>query len=65
MFAELLKIIAELLPMIHKDEAERIRERLEKLQKEREEKYAKLLKALDSGDIGAVNLLVSELLGSL
>lgn len=65
MFAELLKIIAELLPMIHKDEAERIRERLEKLKKEREEKYATLLKALDSGDIGAVNLLVSELLGSL
>jgi len=63
--AELLKIINELLPMLHKDEAEKIREKLDKLEKERKEKYEHLLKALNDGDIGVVNLLLAELLGEL
>jgi streptomycin 6-kinase len=65
MISELLKIISELLPMLHKDDAEKIQAKLDKLEKEREEKYARLLKALNDGDVGAVNLLLSELLGEL
>ena len=65
MIVELLKIISELLPMLHKDEAEKVREKLDKLEKEHKEKYAQLLKALNDGNVGAVNLLLSELLGEL
>ena len=65
MIAELLKIISELLPMLHKDEAEKIQSKIEKLEKERVEKYARLLKALNDGNVGAVNLLLSVLLGEL
>jgi formate dehydrogenase maturation protein FdhE len=65
MIAELLKIINELLPMLTKDEAEKIRQRLDKLQKEREETDALLAKAIEAGDFTAINLLVSALLGRL
>jgi hypothetical protein len=65
MIAELLKILAEILPMIHPDEQAKVRAKIEKLKKERDEKKKKALEAGEAGNIPALNLLLSELLDEL
>ena len=65
MIDELLKILAELLPMLHKDEAAKVQAKIEKLEKERDEKRKKALAAVEAGDVPALNLLLSELLDEL
>jgi formate dehydrogenase maturation protein FdhE len=65
MIAELLKILAELLPMIHPDERAKVQAKIEKLEKERDEKRKKALAAVEAGDIPALNLLLAELLDEL
>jgi len=63
--AELLKLLGEILPMIHPDEAERIRKRLEKLNEERKEVNEQLASAIKANDIDAINIIVSGILGEL
>ena len=65
MIAEILKLINELLPMIHPDEQAKVRAKIEKMEKERDEKRKKALAAGEAGDIPALNLLLSELLDEL
>jgi formate dehydrogenase maturation protein FdhE len=65
MIAELLKILADLLPMLHPDEQAKVQAKIEKMEKERDEKKKKALEALEAGDIPALNLLLSELLDEL
>ena len=65
MIAELFKILAELLPMIHPDEAAKIQAKIEKMEKDRDDKKKKVLAAVEAGDIPALNLLLSELLDDL
>jgi hypothetical protein len=65
MFAELLKIINQLLPMIHPDEAAKIQAKVDKLEKERDENWQKILVALEVWDIPTLNLLLAELLGDI
>ena len=63
MFAELLKIINQLLPLLHPDEAAKIQAKLDKLEKNYNENRQKLLAALEDNNIPALNLLLAELLG--
>jgi len=65
MIAELLKILAEFLPMLHKDEAEKIQAKIDAAEKERDEKRKKALAAVEAGDVSALNLLLAELLDEL
>ena len=65
MIAEILKLINELLPMIHPDEQAKVRAKIEKMEKERDEKRKKALAAVEAGDVPALNLLLSELLDEL
>ena len=65
MIAELLKILAELLPMLHPDEAAKVQAKIEKAEKERDEKRKKALAAVEAGDVPTLNLLLSELLDEL
>jgi hypothetical protein len=65
MIAELLKIISEILPHLLPDEAEKIQIKIDKAEKERDEKRKKALAAVETGDVPALNMLLSELLDEL
>jgi len=66
---ELIKIIAELIPMLHPDEAAKIQSRIEKLKEKRDVDYRKALEKLANiaapGAIAALNALFAELHDSL
>jgi formate dehydrogenase maturation protein FdhE len=65
MIAELLKLLNELLPMIHPDEAAKVQAKIEKMEKERDEKRNKALAAIRIGDVPTLNRLLAELLDEL
>lgn len=62
MIDELLKIILEILPMIHPDEAAKIQERIDKWRESYVKNKEALKTALETGDVPALNLLLGDLL---
>ena len=65
MIAELLKLINDLLPLLHPNEAAKVQTKMDRLEKDRIEKHKKALAAVEAGDVPALNLLLSELLDEL
>ena len=61
----ILQIILGLLPLLTKDEMDKITKEIEKLKKEHDDIRERLKQALAEGDIPAINSVLSSLLGEL
>jgi len=63
--ALILQLILQLLPLLTRDEAEKLTKEIERLKKDHDEIRERLKKALAEGDIPAINSVLSSLLGEL
>lgn len=59
----ILQLILQLLPMLKPGELAQLKKELKKIEEEWQHDKQELLQALEDGDLGAINTILSKLLG--